>query len=53
MTTEIMNLITKLNKAGQTFIIVTHNPEVAKRCRRVIYMRDGKINKEEIRMGVV
>lgn len=46
MTAEIMNLITKLNKAGQTFVIVTHNPEVAKRCKRIIYMKDGKIEKE-------
>jgi putative ABC transport system ATP-binding protein len=46
MTTEIMNLISSLNKKGQTFVIVTHNPEVAKRCKRVIYMKDGKIEKE-------
>lgn len=46
MTIEVMNLVRKLNKNGQTFIIVTHNPEVAKMCRRVIYMRDGKIERE-------
>jgi putative ABC transport system ATP-binding protein len=49
MTIEVMNLIQELNKKGQTFIIVTHNPEVAKRCKRIIYMRDGKIEKEVIR----
>jgi putative ABC transport system ATP-binding protein len=41
--TEIMNLLIKLNKKGQTFIIVTHNPEVAQMCKRTIKMRDGKI----------
>ena len=46
MTTEIMNLITKLNKAGQTFVIVTHNPEVAERSKRILYMRDGKIERD-------
>ena len=46
MTAEVMKLVIKLNKAGQTFVIVTHNPEVAKVCRRIIYMRDGKIEKE-------
>lgn len=46
MTNEVMKLITKLNKSGQTFVIVTHNPEVAKRCKRVIHMKDGKIQKE-------
>lgn len=43
MTKEIMDLIVKLNKKGQTFVIVTHNPEVAKLCKRTIVMRDGKI----------
>ncbi len=46
MSTEVMSLITKLNKKGQTIIIVTHNPEVASRCRRIITMKDGKIEKE-------
>jgi putative ABC transport system ATP-binding protein len=43
MTKDIMDLIVSLNKKGQTFIIVTHNPEVAKICKRTITMRDGKI----------
>ena len=47
MTKEIMELIRKLNRKGQTFIIVTHNPEVAKMCKRIIYMRDGRIEKEQ------
>jgi putative ABC transport system ATP-binding protein len=47
MTAEIMTLIEKLNDNGQTFVIVTHNPEVAKRCKRIIYMRDGEIEREE------
>lgn len=46
MTAEIMKLVAKLNKNGQTFIIVTHNPDVAKLCKRVIHMIDGKIEKE-------
>lgn len=46
MTKDVMGLIKRLNDKGQTFIIVTHNPEVALRCKRIIYMRDGKIEKE-------
>lgn len=49
MTAEVMSLIKNLNAKGQTFIIVTHNPDVAKLCKRVIYMRDGAIEKEVIR----
>lgn len=46
MTKEIMKLIVGLNKSGQTFIIVTHNPDVANMCKRVIHMKDGKVEKE-------
>jgi putative ABC transport system ATP-binding protein len=48
MTIEVMELIKRLNKNGQTFIIVTHNPDVAKMCKRIIYMKDGRIEKEVI-----
>ena len=42
---EIINLMLKLNKEnGQTFIIVTHNPEIANICQRTIFVRDGKIS---------
>ncbi|MEI6266639.1 MAG: ABC transporter ATP-binding protein [bacterium] len=45
MTKEIMDLIVRLNQHGQTFIIVTHNPEVAKLCTRTITIVDGKVAK--------
>jgi len=46
MTREVMELVIKLNKNGQTFIIVTHNPEVAKMCQRTITIIDGKVAKK-------
>ncbi len=46
MTKEVMTLIQALNEAGQTIVIVTHNPDVAKQCRRIIHMRDGKVEKD-------
>jgi putative ABC transport system ATP-binding protein len=46
---EIMELITDLNRLHQqTFVIVTHAPEVAARCHRIIHMKDGQIVREEI-----
>jgi ABC-type lipoprotein export system ATPase subunit len=40
----IMDLLITLNKErGQTIIIVTHNREIAERCRTVVTMRDGEI----------
>jgi putative ABC transport system ATP-binding protein len=43
---EILNLFEELNKKGVTVIIVTHEPSVAKRCRRVLVMTDGKLTVE-------
>lgn len=42
---EIMEMMHRINKeTGTTFVLVTHNPEVAAFCDRTINMRDGKID---------
>lgn len=47
--TDIMEMITRLNRENnQTFVIVTHDPEAAKYCTKVIHMRDGLIESLEI-----
>jgi putative ABC transport system ATP-binding protein len=41
---EVLETLNRFNREqGQTFILVTHDPEVADACHRVIRMRDGKI----------
>jgi len=42
-TIEIMALFDQLHLDGQTLIIVTHEQEIADRCRRVITLRDGRL----------
>ena len=46
---EIMSLLLELNRSqGTTVLIVTHDPEVADQAERIIYLRDGKIENEEV-----
>ena len=40
---EIMGLLETLNASGRTIVIVTHDAALAKRCRRQIHIRDGRI----------
>jgi len=43
---EIMILLTKLNRAGKTIIMVTHENDIAAWARRVVRMRDGQIESD-------
>jgi putative ABC transport system ATP-binding protein len=40
---EILNILVDLNRKGVTIMIVTHDHDVAARCRRIINLKDGMI----------
>lgn len=40
---EIMDIFETVNKAGTTVIIITHEPDIAAKAKRIIELRDGKI----------
>ena len=40
---EVMDEFEKLNKAGTTILVVTHDSKVAARCGRILYLLDGEI----------
>jgi putative ABC transport system ATP-binding protein len=44
---EIMEVLYDLNRKGQTFLVVTHDMDVAHYGSRIIYLSDGKISKIE------
>ncbi len=45
---EIMDLLQRLNREqGITILFVTHDPEIAQYCNRVIHFRDGRIESDE------
>jgi putative ABC transport system ATP-binding protein len=46
---EILQLFESLNAAGHTIIIVTHEPDIAARCRRAVHMRDGRITETRLK----
>ena len=45
---DIMEILSKLNHAGHTIVVVTHDPAIAKRSSRVIRIMDGKIDNGDI-----
>jgi ABC-type lipoprotein export system ATPase subunit len=46
---ELLRLLHELNRSqGTTFLVVTHDPAVARQTRRVLVMADGKIVREDV-----
>ena len=45
-TTEVLDLLTRLNAEGQSVFMVTHDIRAAVRGSRIIYIEDGKISGE-------
>jgi putative ABC transport system ATP-binding protein len=43
---EIMALFARLHEAGNTIVLVTHEPDVAAFAHRTIHLRDGKVEKD-------
>ena len=43
---ELLTLLGELHKAGKTLIMVTHNPTVASHARRLVRVKDGRIEED-------
>ncbi len=44
----VMHILQNLNDAGKTIILVTHDRVVAEHAKRIIFVRDGRIESDEI-----
>jgi len=42
-----MNLFDRLQQAGNTMVLVTHERDIAARAHRIIHVRDGKVARDE------
>ena len=40
---EIMQIFQEMNDEGRTMVMVTHEPDIAQFCKRMVIVRDGKI----------
>jgi len=40
---HLMESLIKLNNAGVTILMVTHNEEISKQCKRIVRIRDGQL----------
>ncbi len=40
---EIMELIQEINDEGKTILVVTHEPDIANMCKRIVHLKDGVI----------
>jgi putative ABC transport system ATP-binding protein len=45
---EIMALFQRLHSEGNTIVLVTHEPDIAAHAHRIIHIRDGRVDRDEI-----
>lgn len=41
---EVLDFLKKLNREGNTIVMITHDSSIAREARRVVRIHDGKIN---------
>lgn len=48
---QLMGLLTEVNESGVTVVIVTHEPDIAARCRRTVRLVDGEVAEDVTSAG--
>lgn len=50
---EIMSIFEEIHKMGNTVILVTHEPDIAQHAHRIIRLRDGLVESDEMNNNVI
>ena len=50
---EIMEILERLHEQGNTIIVVTHEPDIAEHAHRIIRLRDGLVESDEMNEKIV
>ncbi|MCC7103679.1 MAG: ABC transporter ATP-binding protein [Chloroflexi bacterium] len=45
---EIMAILQRLNERGATIVLVTHEPDIAEHCSRIVTFRDGVVQSDRV-----
>jgi len=45
---EIMQIFQELNDEGATIVMVTHEPDIARHCKRILTLRDGTMVEDQV-----
>jgi putative ABC transport system ATP-binding protein len=51
-TEDVLRIFARLNEEGRTVVLITHEPDVAEQCKRVIRLSDGQIVEDGRTLGV-
>ena len=51
-TEDVLRIFGHLNEEGRTVVLITHEPDVAEQCKRVIRLSDGEIVEDSRSLGV-
>ncbi len=50
---EIMSIFEKIHEMGNTIILVTHEPDIAEHASRIIRLRDGLVESDELNENII
>lgn len=50
---EIMEIFERIHSEGNTVILVTHEPDIAQHCHRIISLLDGTVNSDSVNKNIV